>query len=242
MKKALLIVFAALMIPSVALAAKPAHVTKAPPQATYELKGTLSNYTPYNSVGPVNGSITILVSDANPGAKSLKGQTLTFAVDSHTTIELKDGLTTITNGDDGMVKVRAAKDIAPAALAATLQASPATQIHDHGVKKVPTVMYVLKGTLSNYSAYNSVGPVNGSITILVKKGNKHAKSLKGQTLTFAVDANTTISLKDGVTVIANGDKGIVKVRAPKKIAKAVLAATLQTYPATQIVDQGPPKP
>jgi len=135
MKKALILVFAALMIPSVALAAKPLHGPKTPPQVTYSIQGTLSNYTPYNSVTPANGSITILVSHLDKHGKALKGQSLTFPVDANTKIWFAKGVTAITNGDLGNIKVRAAKKIAPAALATTLQASPATQIHDRGAPK-----------------------------------------------------------------------------------------------------------
>ena len=102
--------------------------------------------------------------------------------------------------------------------------------------------YILKGTLSGYSAYNSVGPVNGSITILVNSAKPHGKSLKGTTLTFVVDANTKISLHHHTTTITTGDKGIVKVRAAAKVAPADLAATLQASSAKHIVDQGAPKP
>jgi len=49
----------------------------------------------------------------------------------------------------------------------------------------------------------------------------------GQTLTFAVDAKTKISLENGVTAITNGDKRIVKIKAAKKIAAADLATTLR---------------
>jgi hypothetical protein len=124
-----------------------------------------------------------------------------------------------------------------------LAAKPAKPTHPN--KPAPMVTYVLNGTLSNYSAYNSTGPVNGSITILVKhasKGGKATKALKGQTLTFPVDANTRIRLGAGVTAITNGDKGTVRIRAAKKIPAATLAATLQQSPAKQIVDQGAPKP
>jgi hypothetical protein len=133
MKKAALLVLAALMIPTgVALAA---HGAKPVPQVTYELKGTLSGYTAYNSATKANGTISILVSSVNEGVKSLNGQTLTFPVDAKTKITLKGGLTGITNGDGGMVKVVAAKKIAPADLAAMLQAQAAKQIVDQGAKK-----------------------------------------------------------------------------------------------------------
>ena len=123
MKKTLLLVIAALVIPSVALAAKPAHGPKHGVQVTYELKGTLSNYTAYDAGTSTNGTITINVSAANYHGKELKGQTLTFAVDANTSVALKSGLSTITNGDSGMIRVRAAAFVAPADLAATLQAS-----------------------------------------------------------------------------------------------------------------------
>jgi hypothetical protein len=136
MKKALLLVLAALMVPSVALAAKPSgHGPKTPPQVTYRFSGTLSNYTPYDSATPANGSITIVVKHANKHNHALKGQTLTFPVDANTKIFLAHGVTAIANGDRGGIAVRAAKKIAPANLVATLQLSSARHIHDNGVKK-----------------------------------------------------------------------------------------------------------
>jgi hypothetical protein len=109
--------------------------------------------------------------------------------------------------------------------------------HGHqGGKSAPKVAYILKGTLSAYTAATDSSP--GSITIAVTRSNHHGKALKGQTLTFPTDSKTKISLENGVTSIADNDKGIVKVRAPKKIAAADLASTLQTYTARQIVDQG----
>src|SRR5579862_3555140 len=143
MKKALILVFAALLIPGAALAAKPAHPThpthpthgsgaggsksKSAPNVLYVLKGTLSGYTAYDSSTSTNGSITIVVSRAN-----YHGKTLTFPVDSKTKVSLENGLTTITDGDKGIVKVRAAKKIPAADLATTLQASSAKQIVDQG--------------------------------------------------------------------------------------------------------------
>jgi hypothetical protein len=240
MKKTLLLVLAVLVVPSVALAAKPAHGPQPPPRVTYELKGTLSNYTAYDAATSTDGSITIDVSKADHHGKALKGQTLTFAVDAHTVIWLKKGLTTITNGDYGIVRVRAVARIAPVDLSATLQASPASRIADHGVRPAPTVTYVLKGTLSGYSPYNSSVYGSGSITIAVKSANPHAKPLKGATLVFALDANTKVSLGKLIT-ITDGDDGIVTVRAAAKIAPANLAATLQASPAKHIIDQGAPQ-
>ena len=132
--KALILVIAALALPSVALAAKPAHVGgKGAPKVMYVLKGKLSAYTAYNATTSTNGSITIMVGSANYHGKALKGQTLTFAVDSKTAVVLNNGAA-IKDGDNGIVKIRALKKIAPADLAATLQASPAKQIVDQGAK------------------------------------------------------------------------------------------------------------
>lgn len=109
--------------------------------------------------------------------------------------------------------------------------------HGHqGGKSAPKVSYVLKGTLSGYTAANGTTP--GSITIAVTHANHHGHALKGQTLTFPTDATTKVTLKDGVTAITDGDTGSVTVRAPKKIAAADLASTLQTYNARHIIDKG----
>lgn len=110
----------------------------------------------------------------------------------------------------------------------------------HGHSRV----YVLRGTLSNYTPYNNsiYGPQDGSITITVKCVNHHhghhGGSLKGQVLTFAVDANTKVSLPSGSSTITDGDKGIVLVKAPKHIPPADLASTLQGMPAFLVVDKG----
>lgn len=129
------------------------------------------------------------------------------------------------------------------AVAAALMIAPAAAIakpghgHGHGGKSAPKVMYVLHGNLSAYTPYNNsiYGPAPGSITIDVKHSNHHGKALKGQTLTFPVGPNTKISLENGAALITDGDRGIVKVKAPKKLD----SATLQTMTARQIVDQGP---
>ncbi|HUZ15723.1 MAG TPA: hypothetical protein VMU72_06045 [Gaiellaceae bacterium] len=130
------------------------------------------------------------------------------------------------------------------AVVAALLITPAAAIAKGGPGKggkgAPKVMYVLRGTLSSYTAYNNsiYGPADGSITITVTHANRHGRALKGQALTFPVGANTRISLANGVTAIANGDTGIVKVKAAKRIAAADLASTLQATTARQIVDQG----
>lgn len=121
--------------------------------------------------------------------------------------------------------------IPSAALAKGKPSKPAPGTHGKA-----QVLYVLKGTLSAYSAYSS--PNNGSITIVVSRANYHGKALKGQTLTFPLAAKSRITFVNGVSAITDGDRGLVKVRAPKRIAAADLAATLQAIPARQVVDQG----
>jgi hypothetical protein len=111
----------------------------------------------------------------------------------------------------------------------------------HGKAKV---LYVLKGDLSAYQAYDSTTSTDGSITIDVKRANRHGWALKGMQLQFSgmVTSNTKISLPDGVTVITDGDRGIVKVRAPREprsMSGSALAAILTALPVKQVVDQGP---
>ena len=132
MKKALILVFAALMIPGVALASPPASPGHSAPKVAYILRGTLSAYSPYDAATSTNGSITILVAHSNYHGRALHGQTLTFAVTANTRISLADSVTAITDGDKGSVRVRAARRVPAADLPATLQASPARRIHDRG--------------------------------------------------------------------------------------------------------------
>ena len=111
---------------------------------------------------------------------------------------------------------------------------------NHGKAKV---MYVLKGTLSAYTAYDSSTSTNGSITIAVTHSNRHGKALVGSSLSFTgmVVSNTKVVLADGVTVIADGDSGIVKLRAPKEpkdVSASDLAAALTALPVKHVIDQG----
>ena len=111
---------------------------------------------------------------------------------------------------------------------------------NHGKAKV---LYVLKGNLSGYSPFDSATSANGSITIDVKRANRHGRALKDMSLTFTggLASNTKIVLRDGVTVIADGDRGLVKVRAPREprdTSGSDLAAILTALPVRQVVDQG----
>ena len=114
----------------------------------------------------------------------------------------------------------------------------------HGDKGKAKVQYILKGTLSTYAAYDSSTSTAGSITINVTHANRHGRALENMSLSFTgmVSSSTKVVLPDGVTVVADGDSGIVKIRAPREprtVSGSDLAAALTGMPVRQIVDQGP---
>jgi hypothetical protein len=106
------------------------------------------------------------------------------------------------------------------------------------------VMYVLKGTIY-VSASDSTGAPT-SITITVSHANRHGKLLVGQSIPVAVGANTKIVLENGVTAITTaaspGDKGMVKIRAPKMAFKGAtslaLTTAMQSQSAHMVIDMG----
>lgn len=109
------------------------------------------------------------------------------------------------------------------------------------------VMYVLRGTVYTYTAYDSTTQTNGSITIDVKSSNRHGKLLNGQTgVLITVGPKTKIELENGVTSIAAaspGDLGAVKVRAPRLAFKTAtltdVETALQNHAAHMVTDRGP---
>jgi len=114
---------------------------------------------------------------------------------------------------------------------------------NHGKAKV---MYVLKGVIYGYTAFDSTTNTPGSITIVVNHSNRHGKLLVGQTITISTGANTKVLLQNGVTSIAAtapGDVGMVKVRASRLAFKSATLADVQNallnQPAFQIIDSGP---
>lgn len=128
----------ALVVPSLAFAAKPptpgnSQATthgKAAPHVMYVLKGTLVAYTAAS--GTTNGSLVLLVKSANHHGASLKGQTLTLLVSPATRITTKDGAA-VTVNDNGVVQLRAPKTIgATDSLASVLQALAAKHVIDQG--------------------------------------------------------------------------------------------------------------
>jgi hypothetical protein len=106
----------------------------------------------------------------------------------------------------------------------------------HG-KSNPMVMYVLKGTLSNYTAATS-DTADGSISITVTHSNFHS-ALKGQTLTFATTMKTKVNFPNGATQIADGAKGVLKFKAPlHRKGDTTLVTTLTTNAkALHIIDK-----
>lgn len=103
--------------------------------------------------------------------------------------------------------------------------------HTAGSNAAPKVTYVLRGTLTAYTAAS--GSTDGSVTIMVKSSNRHAQSLKNQSLVIPVSSATKI-----VGTFTANDNGIVKVRAAKNTAASALVAALQAAKATQVIDQG----
>jgi hypothetical protein len=96
-------------------------------------------------------------------------------------------------------------------------------------KADPKVTYILKGTLSNFTAASTT--TDGSVTINVTHSNFHAHALVGQQLTFGIAMTTPTNLMGGT--ILNGAHGIVKFRAPLRVSNTTLMAALTaTTPMT----------
>jgi hypothetical protein len=114
-------------------------------------------------------------------------------------------------------------------------------------KSAPMVMYVLKGTFSNFQAASPTG--DGSISITVSHANRHGNALTklaGDTLSFTVASNTQITFANGTTSLADGSLGMLKFKAP--LLRHASASTLDTVlPAKAkalhvIVQQAAPAP
>ncbi|MFL5959139.1 MAG: hypothetical protein ACJ75G_02580 [Gaiellaceae bacterium] len=115
---------------------------------------------------------------------------------------------------------------------------------NHGKAKV---MYVLKGMLSDYTAYtpaaNGNPAVDGQVTIEVQHSNRHGKLLVGQSVTIDLGQSTKVRLENGVAAIAPaGDYGMVKLRASRLAFKTAtlsdLQAALLNQPAHMVIDWG----
>jgi hypothetical protein len=148
-KKMLALMIVALVVPSVALAAKPnppgnsqnSH-SKAAPMVMYLLKGTLTAYTQTATAfttpaaySCANGAVTIDIKHANHHGAALNTLTpLAICLSSSTRVVVKGG-GTLTVGDRAIVKLRYAKKFDPsdsAQLSSFLTTAVAKQIIDQG--------------------------------------------------------------------------------------------------------------
>jgi hypothetical protein len=142
MKKVLPLVIAALLIPSVAFAKGPSpnsQTVHGKAKLMYVLKGLIYAYTPFDSTTNTPGSITIDVKHSNRHGKLLVNTTITLTVGANTKVLLTNGVSAIAAtqpGDNGMVKVRAARLAFKSATQADVQNAllnqPAHQIIDWG--------------------------------------------------------------------------------------------------------------
>jgi hypothetical protein len=123
-----------------------------------------------------------------------------------------------------------------AALALPTSVALAKSPHQTRGKSNAMVMYVLKGTLTSYTAATTAQ--EGSITIDVSHSNFHS-SLKGQTMQFATTTSTRITFPNGATTLTAPDKGVLKFKAPlHRKGDATLMATLTANAkALHIIDQ-----
>jgi hypothetical protein len=99
-------------------------------------------------------------------------------------------------------------------------------------KSAPKVQYVLKGTLTSFTA--STGGADGSITFTVTKANRHRAALKDQSLTLVVTPTTKVIL-DTDGALNAGETVIVKVRELSRTTDAL--ALLNGKSARQVIDQ-----
>ncbi len=207
--------------------------------ATYVFRGALSNYTAAgpNSIGTI--TVTLLprrLWDMNLTGTAVTGTSLTFLVAPTTHIVLHKG-STITNGDLGVVLVRAPKGSdtnmlgGRTAQAVIDQARSGASHGDHGKdQEHSNVTYSVQGTVSTFT-------LGSSITVTLPPPRFWGTPLTGTavtatTLTFTIGASTRIVSRNG-SVITTGDQVLVKVRAPKGSS----LATIESIPATAIIDQ-----
>ena len=128
MKKAIVLVAVALVIPtSVAFAKANPTRGKSNPRVMYVLKGTLSSYQAATSTA--DGSISITVNHSNYHGRALKGQTLTFSTSMSTRVTMKNGATAITDGARGVLKFKAPLRLGAGTDAATALPTMAKALH-----------------------------------------------------------------------------------------------------------------
>jgi len=129
-----------------------------------------------------------------------------------------------------LVALAVAMLVVPAALA---KGKPPTT----GPDCKPKVSVILKGTLTS-----DPGPGATSFTMTVTKANKHGKSLVGQTVTIAVNADTKVRRegKKAIEDLASGDRVNVQIRRCK--GDPPLTTDNVDDVAAKRVNAHPPKP
>jgi hypothetical protein len=107
MKKAIVLLVAAVVLPTSVAFAKPAQTGthgKSNPMVMYVLKGMLTSYTAATADQP--GSVTIEVAHSNFHS-SLKGKSMSFDTTTKTRITFPNGATTLTAPAKGVLKFKA---------------------------------------------------------------------------------------------------------------------------------------
>jgi hypothetical protein len=143
-----------------------------------------------------------------------------------------------------MKKVLVLLVLALALPTAALAKGPHPHQTRHGQHGRANVMYVLAGTLSGYAAYDPSTDTAGSVTIDVKRSNRHGRLLKGTSVTVSLGADTRIRLRHGLSTITDGDRGIILIRAPRIHFKGSTAddalAALEAGKVRKVIDRGTP--
>ena len=100
-------------------------------------------------------------------------------------------------------------------------------------KSAPKVQYVLKGTLTSFTA--SAAGADGSITFTITNVNRQRGALKGQPLTLLIKPTTHVVVGTDGELTA-GETVIVKVRELRRTTDAL--ALLNGKNARQVIAQG----
>ena len=88
-----------------------------------------------------------------------------------------------------------------------LAKGPSPKAGTHTNQGKAKVMYVLKGMIYDYVAYDSTAGTPGSIMIDVNHSNRHGRLLVGQTLTVTLGASSQVLMENGVTSVAATQPG-----------------------------------
>jgi hypothetical protein len=121
------------------------------------------------------------------------------------------------------------------ALATALVLPTAAAAHGHGdhqAPKRPPVSWIVRGTVTAYTAVGT--DTDGSLTITVTGANRKRDELKGDSLTFVLKTTTKVILADGPLEV--GEKVVVKLKAPRGTA----ADDIDTFVPRQLLDPANP--